>query len=238
MINKLKVIFLIGLPLLACAGIKPEKINFENGEIFKLNLSKYDFNRLYVMGEKVTKARFSQGAFHVDTSGLDDEEDDGAVYIKPALHRVSTMYVNTNKGHNFAIEAIQDESPGKSINFVFNAKQVPIKKLIKSKQSYDVLHEVHIDKTPAGYKKVYGHTSKTLLTRFLRADLISHYQSKYSDVYKYQIENISNTEQTIPFGAIKTPEVTRFFIEKTQLKPHQSTVLVSLVSHKREKKHV
>lgn len=236
--NKLKIVLFIGLPMFAIAGIKPDKVTFENGEIFKVKLSKYDFNRLYVMGEKVTKARYSQGAFHVDTSGLDDEEDDGAVYIKPALHRISTMYINTDKGHNFAIEAIQDDLPGKSINFVFNAKHAPIKSFVEGKQNHDVLHEVRFDKTPAGYKRVYGHTSSTYLNRSLRANLISHYQNKNSDVYKYQIENIGSKTQLIPFGAIKTPEVSRFFIETTSLKPHRSTVLVSLVSHKRDKKHV
>lgn len=232
--NKLLVVISALAPLVCVGGNKPVEMSFENGEIFKVNLSKYDFNRLFVKGEKITKARFSEGSYKVDNSEVDEDEDDGAVYLKPTLSRVSTMYISTDKGHTFGIEGVQDDVPGKSFNFEFKKplKKKNIKKASRKSKS-DILHMVRLDQEPKGYNRIYDKNPYTFINKSLKANLISHYVKGDKEIYKYQISNLSKSKQKIPFKAIKSPSVIRYFIERTNLAPGESTVLVSLVTNKK-----
>jgi type-F conjugative transfer system secretin TraK len=236
--NKLTKVILMIVPIVVFAGNKPEKINFENGETFKVNLSRFDYNRVIVHGEKIIKARYAKGSYQVDTSEVEDDEDDGAVYLKPVMNRVSTMYISTNKGHTFGIEGVQDDIPGRSFDFSF--KKTFIEKPIKTTNTIkrDILHDARVGVTPVGFKKIDDYVSITNLNRYLKASLINHYVNGNKEVYKYQITNNSNKVENIPYTAIKTPEVIRYFIGTDKLKPKSSTILVSLVSKNQGVKNV
>ena len=124
---------LFNFMLLACcffgsvfAGTPPVIIHFNNGELFSVSLSKFNYNRIDVAGEKITHVRYTAGNFLVDQSDLNNP-DDGAVYIKPLTDIAMTVFITTQAKHHFSMSVTPNQGIGKTMHFIFNYPKRPVK---------------------------------------------------------------------------------------------------------------
>lgn len=88
------------------------KLNIVENETIELTLSRTDFNRLFVEGDKITSLRFPEGYLSVEN------DKDGSVYLDVKDDRVFTLFVTTQKGIHFSALIKVDDTTGQTIGFL------------------------------------------------------------------------------------------------------------------------
>src|SRR5215212_8669243 len=83
-------------------GETPLHFSFIEGEKIKIELSSLEFNKIKVMGEDIIEVSFPDGAFAIEAP-LNEEQDDGSIYLKTQYDQPLTAFFTTNKGHHFSL---------------------------------------------------------------------------------------------------------------------------------------
>ena len=100
------------------------KLAINENEMLDLVLSKNDFNRLFVEGDKVAALRFPEGYLSVENDA------DGSVYLDVKDDRVFTLFVTTQKGRHFSARIKTDDVAGQTIGFVQSQQALKASKTV------------------------------------------------------------------------------------------------------------
>jgi len=241
--KKLKTALIIGILSMNAQASMPQDIMFKEGESIQLTLSKINFNRLYVKGEKITEIRFLEGTFTVEKPNK-DEIDSGleSIYLKPTFDDKLTLFITTNKHHHFSIQANSDESLGKTFEMVpasliKNVKRVadkPNNFIRKEKpQILSDLDQIFQDmenlQTPRGFEQVKFNGQSFFLQKIIKTKPIRVYQGNSLKSYVYEIENISKAKVKLDKAWFSKNKNTKaIHLSKNELNPSEKAYLYAV----------
>lgn len=193
-IKKQRILLLISLCVSAqlFAGAPPI-IPFEEGERFNLSLSKLNFNRVYVEGEKITQVSYPEGTFVVDKSELDvPESREGSVYLKPAFEAPLTVFFATDKGHHFSITVNADETYGKTLRLALRetTQRHYIRKDTSDVSLVDeVMESIKAGEIPKDFHRASVVSRPFYIKKDIKVSLEKEFIGKEYKAYVYRIEN-------------------------------------------------
>lgn len=234
--KKLSLLLVISLISSALfAGIKPLEIRYEEGESFPLTLSKFNFSRIFVEGEKILRVRVPQGTFVIENEESSPEEEgisSGSVYLKPKFDAELTAYFTTDKGHHFSLRVTPDEGAGKTVRMRSKHQySVHSKKQNKHVQQLEQLMSAMIQgSTPFGFDGMKVADKPFFVKKYLKLRLEKLYRGKGFTGYVYRIENTGKRAIDVNSSLFAAKGVKAMVLSKTHLNPHQSTHLYSLLN--------
>ena len=118
----------LGFWLIATQSLALSTQLFQDNADVTAILSKSNFNRLVVRGDKITKAYYPKGFLEIQGLKQDDDkraieevdvdEPDGSLYVMVTHDSPFTLFITTLSGHHFSATIESEESLGKTIEFV------------------------------------------------------------------------------------------------------------------------
>jgi len=217
------------------AGIKPLGLRFEEGESFQFSLSKFNFSRIYVEGEKIVRVRVPQGTFVIEKAQMEPEEEAvsaGSVYMKPKFDAEITAYFTTDKGHHFSLRVKPDESAGKTIRMI-SMKPKPVIHW-KKNEGYvqrleQVMNSMLQDKKPEGFDGMSVSDKPFFVQKNLKVQLEKFYRGEKLTGYVYRVQNTAKQARTLKPSLFADIGVKAMVLTETHLNPHQSVYLYSIL---------
>ena len=178
--------------LLFANGV-PSVTAFEEGEHLNLALSRMDFNRIFVEGEKITKLRYPEGAFILDKSDLNQgDSEEGSVYLKPVSDIPITVFFSTDKGHHFALSITPKDSLGKTLRLQLKRQTrltYASHDVGKTSDVEEIMGSLKEGNLPEGFQKKPVLSRSFYVKKDLKVSLEKHYRSEAHSGYVYRIEN-------------------------------------------------
>ena len=175
------------------AGSVPSVISFEDGEQFNLSLSRLNFNRVFVEGEKITKLRFPEGTFVLDKSDLNQPEStEASVYLKPVFDAPITVFFSTDKGHHFSLTIRPDETYGKTLRLLVKnqTKLKYVKRDVPDVSEVDAaILAMKAGDVPKDFTSVQVISRPFYVKKDIRVSLEKQYQGARLSGYVYRLEN-------------------------------------------------
>lgn len=180
-----KLISILGLCLITTQSFALTSQPFQDNADVTAVLSKSNFNRLVVRGDKITKAYYPQGFLEIQGLSQGDskraieeveiEEPDGSLYVMVTHDSPFTLFITTLSGHHFSATIESEESLGKTIEFVPKNTVVTQKSL-------------PANVAPKSQKPPYADAIANLMTQMVRGDNPKGFESKrhFGKVIKLQ----------------------------------------------------
>ena len=228
MMKRHKFLISIAISILvsnAYAGNLPKALAFSDGEQFHLHLSKINFNRIYVRGEKIVKISLPQNTFVVDKSDINDVESvEDSIYLKPIYDAPLTVFFTTDKNHHFSITANADTSDGSTYELVMKH---PTTKTFVSKTvedvvlSEDILSELKEGVIPQGFKEEKAKKSAFRIKKLVHVLCDKQFKSSDKTAYVCRLENKGNTEVALNTSFFNQQNADVLELSQNTLKPSQ-----------------
>lgn len=123
---------------------------FSDNENIELELSKNNYNRLYVANDSITKVFFSKDDLIIEY------QKDGSVLVDLNLAEPFTVFFTTKQGHQFSATVKPIEALGKTVALQaktpsFKARQFEKKTAVSDNTITQLLQAMMNNKTPLGY---------------------------------------------------------------------------------------
>ena len=220
---------------IAFSGIVPKTIAFEDSEHFELALSRINFNRIFVDGEKITKLRYPEGTFLVDKSDLNQSDsEEASVYLKPVFDTPITIFVSTDKNHHFALTVKANNDIGKTFKMV--AKNQTKLKYV-SHNTIDVSEvDLVMDALKAGEHPEGFKSAKVLFRPFfvkknIKVSLIKHYLGSSDEAYVYKVENTGNIATQVSTALFSHKKARSLVLSEDNLEPKKIAYLYGIYAN-------
>lgn len=232
--RKVFVMLCIFLSCGVFADNAPKPIGFEDGEQFSLNLSRFDYNRIYVEGEVINKIIYPEKTFIV-SKNKDESRDttDESIYLKPVFSIPVTLYIVTNKDHHFSITVKSDESLGKTLRFRLK-NQTALKyvapQLSESPDTdiEDVMSLMKEGHLMTGFKPVKVTPRPFYVKKNIRVILKNQYVSQNLSGYVYQLQNNSSHPIQLSTALFSNQKAALLSLSDEVLAPNQVAYLYGL----------
>ena len=228
---------LVGLLLTTSvlAGIPPKPFSFEDGEQFNLPLSKSNFNRIYVEGEKIVQLSLPENTFVVDKSDMNDtQSNEGSVYLKPLYEAPLTVYFTTDKNHHFSITVHADESDGKTMKFVMRnnvQKHFIAPKISDVVLAEDVISTLKQGLLPENFKQEKVPNKSFYVKKDIKVVFEKSYKSSDKTAYICRLENKSTHPITLKTSLFNHKNAEYLELSDETLAPKQIAYLYGLYSN-------
>jgi conjugal transfer pilus assembly protein TraK len=225
------LLFLVSQTLFA-SGI-PAPIPFEEGESFVLSLSRINFNRFFVEGEKIVQVSYPKGTFLVDKSDFALNSKEGSVYIKPIFDAPLTVFFATDAGHHFSITASAVETPGKTLRLVSKSTRPKASWQANKKPDTEEalnlpMESIIAGESPDGFKEVPEKASSFYVQKNLKLTLVKHYQGDGVSGFVYSVENIAKHPMKLQADLFANPKAQSLVVSADALEPKQVAYLYGL----------
>lgn len=232
-IKQTLALMLFSSALLAAA---PEVVVFQEGEQFDMPLSRFNFNRVFVEGEKIVQVRYPEGTFVVDKADMGNPgSKEGSVYIKPMFDAPLTVFFTTDEGHHFSLTIKPDESAGKTLRFV--TKNTSLAQ--EWKPSVSTISEIEqamgslvSGLTPKGFKSIRTHERPFYVKGNLKLNLVKAYQSEKLSAYVYRVENKAKTTIDLDPTLFPNQHAESIKLSQERLSPGETAYLYGLYDAK------
>ena len=230
-----KISWVMGLCIFAgnsLAGQIPVMVPFAEGEQLTLSLSRINFNRVFVEGEKIVQVSFPQGAFDVDKSELaSSDSKEGSVYLKPVFDTALTVFFATDAGHHFSATVKPEDSFGKTIR-LFSKHQttldyvkVPVSEVSAVEES---MQSMMAGEVPRDFKSERVIPRPFYIKISLKLNVEKHYRGENLSGYVYRIENKSNREITLATSLFANNQAESLSLSTDKLAPKQVAYLYGI----------
>lgn len=230
MTNLACISFFFFLSLNAVAGKLPQVIRFSEGELFPISLSKFNYNRIDVEGEKIAQVRFTAGHFLVDKSDVTDSDSaENALYIKPLSETPMTVFITTEEKHHFSLSVMPEEGIGKTVHFIANRPKEAIAVSDYSSNVDRMMHALLLNEIPSGFHEVAVHERAFFIQKRFKMQLLKRYQSSKTTAYVYRIQNVSKEMAALTSQLFKNPNIRTLVFSEKQLAPNQDGLVYSLI---------
>lgn len=217
------------------AGDLPKALSYADGEQFRLALSKINYNRIYVEGEKIVKVSLPQNTFVVDKSDINDMDSrEGSIYLKPLYDAPLTVFFTTDKDHHFSITAHADASDGKTYKLVMRN---PMKKTFVSTKvedvvlSEDVISELKEGMIPKDYRQEKTKSRPFYVKKSLRVLCDKQFKSTDKTAYVCRLENKGHDAIALKPSLFNQQNADFLELSTETLKPKQIAYLYGLYNN-------
>ncbi|PJD93808.1 MAG: type-F conjugative transfer system secretin TraK [Legionella sp.] len=229
---------LIGISLLVFntyAGDLPKVLSYADGEQFHLALSKINFNRIYVEGEKIVKISLPQNTFVVDKSDINDTQSrEGSIYLKPLYDVPLTVFFTTDKDHHFSITANADASDGKTYKLMMRNLKTKIFVSTKAEDvvlSEDVISDLKEGVIPHDYINEKIKPRAFYVKKNVRVFCDKQFKSTDKTAYVCRLENKGRDEIALKTSLFNQQNADFLELSTETLKPKQIAYLYGLYNN-------
>ena len=219
----------------AYAGDLPKALSYADGEQFHLALSKINYNRIYVEGEKIVKVSLPQNTFVVDKSDINDTESrEGSIYLKPLYDAPLTVFFTTDKDHHFSITANADTSDGKTYKLVM--RNLKTKTFVSTKVedvvlSEDVISELKEGVIPKDYRQEKTKPRAFYVKKSIRVLCDKQFKSTDKTAFICRLENKGRDEVALKPSYFNQQNADFLELSTETLKPKQIAYLYGLYNN-------
>lgn len=217
------------------AGSTPTVVAFEEGEQFNLSLSKLNFNRVFVPGEKIDQVSYPKGTFRVDLRDpKQPDSKDNSVYLKPLIDIPLTIFFSTVEGHHFSISVKPDDSFGKTLQFQAKHQKIahwekPSKIINNEVTELDqVMNTMISGEVPDGFKEAKVQGGSFYVQKNLKLSLVKSYRGETLTGYVYRVENRADHNVALKPSLFSHHHAQAIRLSDTELAPKQVAYLYGL----------
>ncbi|MDF1756931.1 MAG: type-F conjugative transfer system secretin TraK [Legionellaceae bacterium] len=223
-----KLIYVFCLMLVAAASQALTIQPFHDNTDMAITLSKSNYNRLVVRGDKITQAHFPENYMAIKN------EEDGSLYVTLNNQKPFTLFLTTKAGHHFSTTIDVEDSLGKTIEFVPIVPSIKKPKTIKPQSNINIAwlmqNMLNSSKSAEFHEKHhYGRVIR------LQKGLMLTPKTTYSGLgltgEVLEIYNASKAPITIDDNWFKAVDVKKVFITKQNLAPKQTTKIYRISEH-------
>lgn len=160
---------------------------FADNQNIEVQLSKLNYNRLFVANDVINKAHFSKDALSIEY------EVDGSVFIDLLIAEPFTVFFSTEHGHHFSVTVNPIDELGQTVELIPNTPSVKAQKFEK-KTAYEetvtkLIQAMMNNQIPAGY----GVKSAFSMYKSFNQDLSLKVGKQYmGDAYVGEVVTIYN----------------------------------------------
>jgi conjugal transfer pilus assembly protein TraK len=225
------VIFGLSISFFAI-GSQPQIIGFDDSEQLNVTLSRLNFNRIFVEGEKITKLTYPEGTFTIDKSNNENEiSRDDSIYIKPNFHIPVTLFLTTSKGNHLSLTIKSDESLGKTVRF--KVKKLTTLTYTSPQSSEDsdintIMQSMKLGELPSGFHPVSIRPSPFYVKKNIRVLLQKEMKSDSLLGYVYTLKNVSNHPINLSTAWFIHPKAELLSLSQETILPNQTIFLYGL----------
>lgn len=189
----MKVKLLCALSLISVNALALTSTNFKEDDTIEISLSKNEYNRVYVVNDKIKGAHFSNKNLTIQN------ETDGSVYIDLLQDLPTTVFFDTQKGHHFAALIKPLDALGQTVKLTAKSAS-PRARVVEKDTGYEqmitnIVKAMKTNSIPEGYglKKSYSSyknlgfglrqkTSQTLIGDGLVGETVEVYNASKKSV--------------------------------------------------------
>ena len=218
----------------AFSGTAPQLLAFQEGEQFNLTLSRLNFNRIFVEGEKIISTRYLEGAFILDKSDLESPNSiEESVYLKPKFDAPITIFFTTDKKHHFSLTVNSDESIGKTVRLMVRQEASKyVKNTVNNVSDIEeAINAMRGGETPKDFTEAPVILRPFYVKKAVKVSLEKRYEGVHLTGYVYRLENKSSSPIELSTSLFDKRRAASLALSEDVLAPKQVGYLYGLYSH-------
>lgn len=223
----------LGVVFLGCATLSHAQtiLNVEENETIELNLSRTDFNRLFVEGDKITKIRFPEGNLSVEN------DKDGSIYLDVKEEKPFTLFVTTQSGSHFSATIKTGEMTGQTIGLLaVNSQSSKSKVMLTSKiaqknpenELIALVSSVEKEEQKSGFKSQRPSLKPVLLKSNLTSTLVYTLSDSKKMGQKFEIKNTGRKPVTFDDKWFKDNDTKALLVKQRVVYPNETITVVRI----------
>lgn len=219
---------------IAPAGTAPALITFQEGEQFSVSLSRLNYNRIFVEGEKIIRAAYPEGTLIMDKSDMQNPESaEESAYLKPRFDEPITIFFTTDKNHHFSLTVKSDESAGKTVRLI--ARREASKYVTKSVHNVsdveDAIAKMQSGEIPNDFSVARVISRPFYVKRAIKVSLEKRYENERLTGYVYRLENTGANEVELSTSLFDKRHAESLALSEDTLAPKQVAYLYGIYNH-------
>lgn len=223
----------LGLMLISASlwgGNAPVALSFAEGEQFEVALSRLNFNRIFVEGEKIVQLAYPENAFTVNKTAGSTGEMDSSAYLKPMADIPLTVFFVTDANHHFSLTIRPQETEGKTIRLVPKGveKKTAFKHPEAGNEAEEVIERLMAGDIPDGFKAKPTPARPFYVNKILKLNLKKAFEHQGMSAYIYTIENKSNAIQALNTALFANQSALSLRLSKEAIAPNETALLYGL----------
>lgn len=237
MFNKFFVLIAIMLATTSLNASAPIKILAKDNENIELVISREQYNRLYIEGDKIRSMRYPKNRL----SAL--EEKDGSWYLDLLDDRPFTLFFITQKGRHFSATVKNKDTLGQTIAVLFLDSQKHLAtrqpRVISEKQRYEknikeMIALADKEQSKKGYITRHSASPSYRFHKNLKARHLYSVSKGNLKAEKYSLSNKGNTPILLKEEWLKDANTKALMHKKKIIYPNET---ITLVRVEKESKH-
>ena len=216
------------------AGTSPQQITFQEGEQVTVSLSRLNYNRVFVEGERIIRASYPEGTLIIDKSDLDNPASlEESIYLKPRFDEPLTLFLTTDKKHHVSLTIHADDSTGKTVRLV--ARQDTAKFITHQTRNVSevetLMAHLQAGEMPDGFKPARLISRPFYVKRAIQVSLVKQYEGANLTAVVYRLDNTASSPIEISTHLFDRRHAESLALSEDTLAPKQSAYLYGLYRH-------
>lgn len=216
------------------AGTSPQQITFQEGEHVTVSLSRLNYNRVFVEGERIIRVSYPQGTLVIDKSDLDNPASlEESIYLKPRFDEPLTLFLTTDKKHHVSLTINADDSTGKTVRLV--ARQDTAKFVThhtrNASEVETIMAHLQAGEMPDGFKPARLIVRPFYVKKHINVRLVKQYEGARLTAVVYRLDNTSSRPIEISTHLFDRRHAESLALSEDTLAPKQSAYLYGLYRH-------
>ena len=205
------------------------RLNVEENETLELTLSRTDFNRLFVEGDKITTLRFPEGDLRVQN------DQDGSVYLEVREATPFTLFVTTEGGTHFSAVIKASEMPGQTVGLLSvhstsaKLKGVALPKAVQltaEKELVALVSSVEKEEQKTGFKVQRPHLKSVQIKPNLISTLVYTLSNAQTMGQKFEIKNTGRKPVSFEDKWFKDKDTKALLVNERVVYPNETITVV------------
>ena len=218
----------------AFAGTAPLQIAFQEGEQFNVSLSRLNYNRIFVEGEKIISTSYPEGTVIMDKSDMENPNSlEESAYLKPRFDEPLTIFFTTDKQHHFSLTIKSDESAGKTVRLI--ARQPTSNYLAKASRNpseiEEVMSQMQEGEIPKDFAEARVLSRPFYVKKDIKVSLEKRYEGERLTGYVYRLENKASRPIELSTQLFDRRNAESLALSEDALAPKQVAYLYGLYRH-------
>lgn len=207
------------------------KLRVEENETIELRLSRTDFNRLFVEGDKITTLRFPEGNLGVEN------DKDGSVYLNVKDDKPFTLFITTERGTHFSATINTGEMMGQTIGFLaantnpVNDKEIRISKTQKVTHENELvalIASVEKEEQKTGFKAQRPDLKSVQIKPSLTSTLVYTLSNAQQMGQKFKIKNTGKKPVSFDDKWFKDKDTKALLVKERVVYPNETITVVRI----------
>lgn len=206
-------------------------LHVAENETIELTLSRTDFNRLFVEGDKITTLRFPEGDLSVEN------DQDGSVYLEVKDDKPFTLFVTTQRGRHFSATIKAFDMTGQTIGLkATDAKNAQSKETVRHKAApinpenalVALITSVEKEEQKTGFKAQRPNLKSVQIKPNLTSTLVYTLSNAQKMGQKFEIKNTGRTPVSFDDRWFKDKDTKALLVRKRMIYPNETITVVRI----------